>query len=632
MINIGIGISWAKAIYSVANNVIANFKARVLSYPNSIFEAGPCLDATLEGLNAKGLLDNASLIITPNAYNTGILYDVVPNTTLGDMTVVRATTATRVNSAGLIEVVPRNLLIYSEQFENSAWTKLNATITANTINSPIGTLTADSLVGNTTNGRHNLLQSLSATNDGAYSLYVKANQLRYIQFASTNTVGQYVNFDVLTGTIGTVGADFSNAQITLITNGWYRISVTSVSRYNNFYISLVSSLTAGWLESWAMPNNTDSLYIWGAQLEAGSTTTEYFPTTTRLNIPRIDYTNGSCPSLLVEPQRTNLLIYSQQFDNINWGSFNQLSFTANAGISPDGTNNAFLFTKNIASTVGWKSINISTLTSGVTYTLSAFVKKGTVGNNAILRIAGVAFPPAITYEFNFDTETITNGGSFTKLANGWYRISGQRTATSTGSGDFQIGVTSTLTTDLNNVLIYGAQLEAGSYPTSYIPTVASTVTRNADVISKTGISSLIGTEFTMFFDGFESMGGASSRYLILKGASTTYNNYISIEGLSGNRIGFYIYNNVGALVFAASSGAFTNGQRIKLAARCKNNDFAVYLNGVLLGSQASGTVPTTSNLYLGYYTDYTDNYNKINSATIFNTALTNTELAQLTTL
>ena len=74
------------------------------------------------------LLDKASLIVTPNAYKENKLYSVVPSSGAGDMDVVRATTATRVNSAGLIEVVPRNLLTYSEQFDNAAWSKINFNI------------------------------------------------------------------------------------------------------------------------------------------------------------------------------------------------------------------------------------------------------------------------------------------------------------------------------------------------------------------------------------------------------------------------------------------------------------------------------------------------------------------------
>ena len=84
------------------------------------------------------LLDKASLIVTPNSYKESKLYSVVPNTTLGDMDVVRATTATRVNSAGLIEVVPRNLCTYSNDLSNSIWEKPNSTLVYNDIISPDG--------------------------------------------------------------------------------------------------------------------------------------------------------------------------------------------------------------------------------------------------------------------------------------------------------------------------------------------------------------------------------------------------------------------------------------------------------------------------------------------------------------
>ena len=75
------------------------------------------------------LLDKASLVVTPNAYKESKLYSVIPNTTLGDMDVVRATTATRINSAGLVEVVPRNLFVHSNDFTNANWTKENSSIT-----------------------------------------------------------------------------------------------------------------------------------------------------------------------------------------------------------------------------------------------------------------------------------------------------------------------------------------------------------------------------------------------------------------------------------------------------------------------------------------------------------------------
>ena len=92
------------------------------------------------------LLDTASLIVTPNGYKEGTLYSVIPSDGSGDMSVVRATTATRVNSAGLVELVPYNLLQYSEQIDNADWLKSNSPIiTTNIAIAPNGTMTADGI-------------------------------------------------------------------------------------------------------------------------------------------------------------------------------------------------------------------------------------------------------------------------------------------------------------------------------------------------------------------------------------------------------------------------------------------------------------------------------------------------------
>jgi len=337
-----------------------------------------------------------------------------------------------------------------------------------------------------------------------------------------------------------------------------------------------------------------------------------------VNVPRIDYTNGSCPSLLVEPQRTNLATYSDQLNQASWAV--NATITTNSTISPDGTQNA-------ETILGIGFIGKAIVQTGIS-TFSVFAKAGT-SNEIRLNVFDGTTDRGAYYNLSNGTITSSYGTiiatNSVNYGNGWYRVS--ITTNNAITSYIQIHRDSAQT-----CFIYGAQLEAGSYPTSYIPTVASTVTRNADVISKTGISSLIGTEFTLFFDGYETIGGNSSRYLVLKGTGGTYANAVLLESNSSNQIVLTVLNSSSATVFGSFSGTLTNGQRFKLAVRCKNNDFAFYVNGALIGSQASGTVPTTSDLYLGYYTDYSDNYNKINSAVIFNSALTNTELAQLTTI
>lgn len=636
MINIGIGVGWAKAIYSVANNVIANFRARVLSYPNSIFEAGPCLDATLEELNAIGLLDNASLIVTPNAYNEGILYDVIPNTTLGDMTVVRATTATRVNSAGLIEVVPRNLLTYSEQFENSAWTKINSTISANATIAPNGTLTASKIIASAVSGDKIIYQIFTTSIGIAYtvSAYYKSSEYTqaFIRFGGTLN-SPYVIYDLTTQTIVSTSALISSS-ITLIGNGWYKITATAVTSSTNIVQNIMMLPSTGYtLGTNNVPqftgNNTSGGFIWGSQCEVGSTATEYFPTTTRLNIPRIDYSNGSCPSLLVEPQRTNLATYSEQFDNADWTKV-RASVTANTTISPDGTQNADTFGSSAGQTIFPALTRNPTFTGNASYSLSIFAK--VLGNTNVFKLAYVDNVIGFTGGsalFNLATQAITitqspNSSVTAKIqnyGNGWYRLNINFITIAIPTFNYVEFSLPTFNVG-NDFALYGVQLEAGSYPTSYIPTVASTVTRNADVISKTGISSLIGVnQGTFCYDikGYTQTAGIGQP------------NWCYLE--DGSKVLTFYDNGI----FTNISGSFQkianlpNGTiPFKVAYRWNASFISIFVNGIKIVDFAKTS--TFNPTYFSPSSGVTNSKQVYNSIIGFNTALTDQECIQLTTL
>jgi hypothetical protein len=205
-----------------------------------------------------------------------------------------------------------------------------------------------------------------------------------------------------------------------------------------------------------------------------------------------------------------------------------------------------------------------------------------------------------------------------------------------GADNFQIGVDTRDSAEsakpAQTIYVWGRQLEASSYPTSYIPTTSASATRVADACFKTGISSLIGqTEGVAFID-FDFNGNYSSGGIIP----------FSLDGGAGNELYAWIQTNgtvifevynafVGQVVISGSIGAVG---RKKIAFAYKQNDFAVYLNGTQVGTDTSGTVPTMSRLFVGkYYANDTYNINAgINQTILFPTRLTNAELASLTTI
>lgn len=331
-----------------------------------------------------------------------------------------------------------------------------------------------------------------------------------------------------------------------------------------------------------------------------------------VNAPRIDYTNGSCPSLLVEPQRTNINTYSQDLTNAAYttaaGVGGSVTRTANYGISPDGTQNATRL-QIVRGTTFAEFFQRSIVTLGATYTLS-FWAKSLSGTPTLYTAYNNGYANEVTFTNQWVRYTYTFvAGSF--LTSGLNLISWSSLPTTSTSAD---------------LLVWGVQLEAGSYPTSYIPTVAS-VTRNADIISKTGISSLIGqTEGTLFCD-VNLNSRVSFSYLALSTDLTTSSNYLGIAFLA-NAIAFESV--VGAALQANISYSNSSTGRFKIAAAYKANDFVLYINGTQIGTDTSGTIPACSQLGLNAFaTAQALNYNSVQ---LYKTKLSNTELAQLTTL
>jgi hypothetical protein len=378
-------------------------------------------------------------------------------------------------------------------------------------------------------------------------------------------------------------------------------------------------------------NGTSGAFIWGAQLNIGSTALPYQKTETRLNIPRLDYSNGTCPSLLVEPQRTNLALYSEQFDNAYWqkitgGSATAPVVTANYSTSPDGTKNA---DRLQCSRTGTGSSDFSLILNGSNIILSAtgtatiWMKSNTSSTQNVLCYWGGGQGAVFAVTTEWQRFTLSGLSSATNAI-----LFGTRG----GSGNFFNGGDTAI-----DVSIWGAQVESGDYSTSYIPTTSASVTRNADVISKTGISSLIGQTEGTFFTEFYYNGiidNSNARKIISFNDGSSTNLIDAFIGVTGNTITTRVRANDSSLG-QINSAVLTQGF-YKIAYAYKNSDFVLYVNGVQAGSVSSGTISFTSAVSIAQIGDGEASNDQLGSlikaAALWKTRLTNDQLTALTTL
>ena len=579
------------------------------------------------------LFDSASVVITPNGIKEDKLYAIKPTDGSGDLVVTRATTATRVNSAGLVELVPYNVLTYSEQFDNAIWA-ISGTITktANSVTAPNGTLTADTILS--ANSSSYISQSYTGTNGVGYtnSFFIKNNNSTQSALIIRNTVSAI-----------SASINWSGSVLTSITN---TLGVTTFEDYGNGWYRIISTYTA--LEDaqkariYPTASTNQSVYLWGAQLVTGTSAKEYFPTTDRLDVPRLDYTNSSCPSILVEPQRTNLALRSEEFNDATWTT-NGLNVTvsSNSTTAPDGNSTADSILTTTTNGLHYVQQRTGSAIAGTTYTMSVYVKKLGYDYCQIFTSntgTGIGI-------FRFSTKTLTisganvvaNSGKVTEMSNGWFRIEMSILAPASAGWRWWIvclndSAQDSFTGDITKGLyVWGFQFEVGSNATSYVPTIASSVTRNTDVISKTAISSLIGqTDGTLFFEvkGF-SDGNPDFQFITLNDGTT--NNQIGFSYNAGGIIqGYFRINSVTNTINSSISKTLNS----KIILKYSSNNYKLFINGVLIGSgtSASGfSSPLTT--FKASQGNNSGNYNgNIKTIAIYKTALTDTECINLTTL
>jgi hypothetical protein len=315
--------------------------------------------------------------------------------------------------------------------------------------------------------------------------------------------------------------------------------------------------------------------------------------TVSTNLPRFDYdpVTGECKGLLNEESRSNSLLRSEDFTT-TWGA-SAVSVSSNVITAPDGNTTADKLVEN-TSFSSFKFVSQSVGTIVGTYTVSAFFKAGErfSGYIQLLSSGGNA-----TAGFNLRTGTIIGGsGTITPYGNGWYRVSSTATFTSATATVYIVlyninGITNYTGDGTSGIYVWGAQVEEGAFPTSYIPTTASTVTRSADLVemTRTNFSSWYNQSEGTIYSNTRMNGVQIGRYDRLWAITNSNLNLEGISvfvsgpaGVSGGYVSSITITNSateqidGTLV----EGAITT-PKLRSAFSFKTNDCASAYNGIL---------------------------------------------------
>jgi hypothetical protein len=427
------------------------------------------------------------------------------------LTFTRSTNATFINSSGYVQFANANLMTYSNPRQTGTAWLTSGTVTwgSSTLTDPTGGSAAQSITFGTTTGA--IYNTIGTT----------------VASGITHTFSVWMRSATGTTTVRIGDANVAPVATVTLTTTWQRFSCQYTTSGTNDGGAIFSQTGTPSAE----------FYVWGAQVQPGSIVGELIQTsgTINTNTPRFDYDPTTTPptprGLLIEGSASNLWTYSQ--DQSQWAVNNVTVNTGTQATAPDGATSLFpVLTNNTGSVqyfVRQRLADTISATSGQTYTYSMFVKKGTHRYVQMFASAIAIFTTPAQANFDLDDGTTGNVANCTTNAvsysNGWWRLSITVTANQNASQaqPFLMYLVSSKTAarsevhSLTSASVYawGAQVEAGSGASSYIPTGASTGFRAADSCVMTGTnfsswyqSATAGTVYCEFDNPRASLGAA----------------------------------------------------------------------------------------------------------------------------
>jgi hypothetical protein len=327
------------------------------------------------------------------------------------------------------------------------------------------------------------------------------------------------------------------------------------------------------------------------------------------DIPRLDYTTGQ-GAFLLEPQSTNLITYSEDYSQSEWTNSSytkDATITNNSqSVAPDGTLGVYQYECTVSGSNSQLGA-LKSITSGVAYTSSFYIKR--ISGNGNVKIRDVN---------NTELDITDN------LTSDWKRYTITGTSNST-NGRVYVNVL-----NAGDIIeVWGVQLEQQSYATSYIPTVGSTVTRSAESANSSGNSDLINSTEGVLYAQIASLtteGTGSTRLSLNDGSQ---DNNITIGYSASNTVRIIIRSSSSNQALITSTQTITDF--LKIAVKYKVNDFSLYINGSLIGTDTSGLAPSGINDFSFDRGDGSlDFYGKVKGLAVFKEALTDIELEKLT--